>query len=121
MHWSGKRFAGCWWFRSQPAGNPQQNFRRLPATRRANALTWDFWYDRHNLSPPNAQEFSFASRRSASLLTKTSSTLSKSSGATGDKRNTGSYQGQPSQSEQPARPRDQAPPQSEVSDSRSAG
>ena len=50
MHWSGKRFAGCRWFRPQPAGNPQQNFRRLPATSRPNALTWAFRYDRHSLS-----------------------------------------------------------------------
>lgn len=25
MHWSGKRFAGCRWFRPQPAGNLQQH------------------------------------------------------------------------------------------------
>jgi hypothetical protein len=50
MHWSGKRFAGSRWFRPQPAGNPQQNFRRLPATSRPNALTRAFRHDRHSLS-----------------------------------------------------------------------
>jgi hypothetical protein len=64
MHWSGKRFAGCRWFRPQPAGNPQQNFRRLTVTSRPNALTWVFPVRPLQLESPNAQEFSFASSRS---------------------------------------------------------
>ena len=65
MHWwSGKRFAGCRWFRPQPAGNPQQNFRRLRATSRPNGSDLGFPVRPSQLEPPNAQEFSFASSRS---------------------------------------------------------
>jgi hypothetical protein len=78
MNWSGKQFAGFLRLRSQPAGNPQQNFRQVAKANTPNASDLGFPAQPSQLELPNAQVVSFASRRSGVRLPLAPPDLSRS-------------------------------------------